>query len=57
MLEETPSLNASFMASNVLGRLGAPDDIQAAAIFFLGDGSSYVTGTDLLIDGGACSST
>ncbi|BCS21876.1 uncharacterized protein APUU_30101S [Aspergillus puulaauensis] len=57
MLEETPSLNASFMASNVLGPLGAPDDLQAAAIFFLGDGSSYVTGTDLLIDGGACSST
>lgn len=34
------------------GRLGTPDDIAAAAAFLLGPESSFVTGTDLLIDGG-----
>ena len=34
------------------GRIGTPDDIAAAAEFLLGLVSSFVTGTDLLIDGG-----
>jgi NAD(P)-dependent dehydrogenase (short-subunit alcohol dehydrogenase family) len=34
------------------GRLGTPDDIAAAAAFLLGPGATFVTGTDLLVDGG-----
>jgi NAD(P)-dependent dehydrogenase (short-subunit alcohol dehydrogenase family) len=34
------------------GRIGTPDDIAAAAAFLLGPDSSFVTGTDLLVDGG-----
>ncbi|WP_433528559.1 SDR family oxidoreductase [Micromonospora sp. CA-263727] len=34
------------------GRLGSPDDIAAAAEFLLSDGASFITGTDLLVDGG-----
>lgn len=34
-----------------LGRLGTPDDIAQAVLFLLGDGASYITGADLVIDG------
>jgi len=35
-----------------LGRLGNVDDIGKAAVFLCSDDASYITGTDLLIDGG-----
>jgi NAD(P)-dependent dehydrogenase (short-subunit alcohol dehydrogenase family) len=34
------------------GRLGTPDDIAAAADFLLSSAASFITGTDLLVDGG-----
>ncbi|MGA8549659.1 MAG: SDR family NAD(P)-dependent oxidoreductase [Stellaceae bacterium] len=37
---------------HVLGRLGRPAEIAAAAVFLAGDGASFVTGSDLLVDGG-----
>ncbi|MCX4091354.1 SDR family oxidoreductase [Nocardia sp. alder85J] len=33
-------------------RLGTPDDIAAAAVFLLDSQSAFITGTDLLVDGG-----
>jgi NAD(P)-dependent dehydrogenase (short-subunit alcohol dehydrogenase family) len=36
-------------------RVGTPDDIAAAAAFLTGPDSSYLTGNDLLIDGGVVS--
>ncbi|HVU73441.1 MAG TPA: SDR family oxidoreductase [Mycobacteriales bacterium] len=36
-------------------RIGTPQDIAAAAAFLLSAEASYITGTDLLIDGGALS--
>lgn len=40
-------------AKTALGRLGTPEDIAGAAVFFASDLSSYVTGQYLLVDGGA----
>jgi NAD(P)-dependent dehydrogenase (short-subunit alcohol dehydrogenase family) len=34
------------------GRLGTPDDIASVTAFLLGPESSFMTGTDLLVDGG-----
>ncbi|TAN23614.1 MAG: SDR family oxidoreductase [Actinomycetota bacterium] len=38
---------------NVLGRGAVPADIANAVVFLLSDKSSFVTGIDLLVDGGA----
>ncbi len=54
--QELGSASGEFMramiAASGTGRLGTPDDIAAAAAFLLGPDSSFITGTDLLVDGG-----
>ncbi|WP_433785002.1 SDR family oxidoreductase [Actinomycetospora sp. CA-101289] len=35
-----------------MGRMGTPDDLVGPVVFLLSDAASYVTGTDLLADGG-----
>lgn len=37
-----------------LGRYGAPDDIAHAMVFLLSDASAWITGTELVVDGGRC---
>ncbi|MFM0169484.1 SDR family NAD(P)-dependent oxidoreductase [Paraburkholderia sediminicola] len=39
-------------ASHPLGRIGAPEEIAAAAVWLLSDRASFVTGAELAVDGG-----
>ena len=47
-----PVRKADRLRRMILKRWGEPEDFSAAAIFLASDASSYVTGTDLFIDGG-----
>ncbi|WP_328393232.1 SDR family oxidoreductase [Nocardia sp. NBC_00416] len=42
----------AMVAASATGRLGTPDDIAHAAAFLLDPATSFVTGIDLLVDGG-----
>jgi NAD(P)-dependent dehydrogenase (short-subunit alcohol dehydrogenase family) len=42
----------AMIAMSGTGRIGTPDDIAAATAFLLGPDASFITGTDLLVDGG-----
>ncbi|MFE3601779.1 SDR family oxidoreductase [Streptomyces sp. NPDC059142] len=43
----------ALVEASATGRLGTPDDIADAAAFLLGPAATFITGTDLLVDGGA----
>jgi NAD(P)-dependent dehydrogenase (short-subunit alcohol dehydrogenase family) len=62
---DTPGLNDLLTSSEVgeqrrkmiaaavpLGRFGTPDEIAKAVVFLASDDASYITGTELFVDGG-----
>ena len=53
----TPEEIQSSLEKTPMGRLGLPKDIGRAAVFFASDDSEWITGTSLLVDGGACAKT
>jgi NAD(P)-dependent dehydrogenase (short-subunit alcohol dehydrogenase family) len=52
-LRNFPTLEAARASHHTLtGRLGTPDEIATGAVFLAADESRFMTGSDLLIDGG-----
>ena len=51
-LADHDATRADYLAQMPLGRLGNPDDIAAAVLFFAGPDSTWVTGQVLSVDGG-----
>ena len=50
---ETGQQRMKMISNSVpLGRLGAPDEIAKAVVFLASEDSSYITGTELFVDGG-----
>jgi NAD(P)-dependent dehydrogenase (short-subunit alcohol dehydrogenase family) len=50
-------IKGGFAALQPIRRAGATDDIARAAVYLAGDGSSFVSGQDIIVDGGLTSVT
>jgi NAD(P)-dependent dehydrogenase (short-subunit alcohol dehydrogenase family) len=47
-----PEVNAQFMAGLPVGRWGKVEEVGALACYLCSDSAGFITGTDILIDGG-----
>ncbi len=52
VLMNNPEVNAQFLANLPVGRWGKVEEIGALACYLCSDAAGFVTGTDILIDGG-----
>jgi len=51
-LMENPETNAQFISNIPLGRWGKVEEIGALAVYLCSEDAGFITGTDILIDGG-----
>ena len=51
-LLKLPPIKQALIDKTPMGRLGQPDDLVGAAVFFASDDSLYCTGAELSVDGG-----
>jgi NAD(P)-dependent dehydrogenase (short-subunit alcohol dehydrogenase family) len=52
LLEKDPALAKQWTNDNPLARLSYPWEFKGPAVFLASDASSFMTGSDLLVDGG-----
>lgn len=51
-LIDDPAVRADALTNTPVGRLGRPEDIARMAVFLSGPDAGYVTGAEVLVDGG-----
>ncbi|KAI1763547.1 oxidoreductase [Hypoxylon sp. FL1150] len=51
---QKPGMESQWIGDNMLYRLSTVDEFRAPVLYLLGDGSSFMTGADLRVDGGHC---
>lgn len=51
---QKPGMEDQWVGDNMLYRLSTVDEFRAPVLYMLGDGSSFMTGADLRVDGGHC---
>ncbi|WP_018465736.1 SDR family NAD(P)-dependent oxidoreductase [Calidithermus timidus] len=49
---ETPEWRRDWLGLTPLGRLGEPSEVATCAVFLASEASSYLTGSELVVDGG-----
>jgi NAD(P)-dependent dehydrogenase (short-subunit alcohol dehydrogenase family) len=52
VMDQSPGKKALWESENLLGRLAEPHEFAGAAVFLLGDASSFMTGSMIVMDGG-----
>lgn len=52
LFEDFPERKEQWPTENMLGRLSKPEEYRGAAVFLISDASSFMTGSDLRMDGG-----
>src|SRR5262249_39593823 len=53
-LRADPQKSAALLAQTPLKRYGKPEEIAALALYIYSDAAAFITGSDILIDGGWC---
>lgn len=52
LFEQFPERRREWPKQNMLGKLSVPQEYRGAAVFLISDASSFMTASDLRIDGG-----
>ena len=53
-LQQDPEANARFLSRIPLGRWGKPEEVGRLALYLCSEEAGFITGTDILMDGGWC---
>ena len=49
---QSDDMNASIIGQTPMGRMGTPREVAYGCVFLASDESTFVTGSELIIDGG-----
>jgi NAD(P)-dependent dehydrogenase (short-subunit alcohol dehydrogenase family) len=52
VMAQSDDMNAGIIAQTPMGRMGTPEEVAQGCLFLASDDSSFVTGSELIIDGG-----